>query len=385
MAEPKKKMSIRRKLLTNHMIVVILLVLIGIIGIYDIHEVYSNGNKIYENNMTAVNDLMSISQNIKEIDQCVISMMSSLDEDYHQEYIDKIQVLQAENEQLMAEYEQLDLTPLEERRYNQCRLSILTFNKQINNLVEQIEDGNLDSATRTYEQELMPVKACTYELLDAVVELASANAHSKSEENRRIYSTLIWLIIAILIISVVVSVIISMRMNNYFIERLNTIRRLAKRISEYNVSDDISDTSNDEFGETMAALNDSQMMMRNLLEKIINESTALNETGEEVSLAVRKSSQRIETTNVKVYNSESGCKDIHEMILQILEDRELDEETVLHLKELLATVHENQALLKSAQTELTSIAMYLEQIGITMDYQNEIASEHQEQVLKFKI
>lgn len=385
MTNLKKKMSIRRKLLTNHMIIVVLLVLVGVIGIYDIREVYYNGNEIYENNMTAVNDLKSISQNIKEIDQCVISMMSSLDGDYHQKYIDNIKALQAENEQLMAEYEQLDLTPLEERRYNQCRLSILTFNKQVNNLLEEIEDGDLDSATRTYEQELMPIKACTYELLDAVVELATSNAYSKSEENRHIYRTLIWLIFAILIISVVVSVIISMRMNNYFIEQLNTIRRLAKRNSEYNVSDDISNTSNDEFGETMAALNDSQMMMRNLLEKIINESKTLNDTGEEVSLAVRKTSQRIETTNVKLYDTESGCKDIHETILQMLENRELDEETVKHLKELLATVHENQALLKSTQTELTSIAMYLDQIGITLDYQNEIASGHQEQVQKFKV
>ena len=151
------------------------------------------------------------------------------------------------------------------------------------------------------------------------------------------------------------------------------------------MSDDITDITNDEFGETIVALNDSQMMVRNLLEKIINESVTINDTGEEVSLAIRKSTHRIETANVKVYNAESGCRDIQGLIMQILDNRNLNEETVLHLRELLATVSENQSLLKSTQTELTGIATYLEQIGITMDYQNEIAGEHRDQIQKFKV
>ena len=336
-------------------------------------------------NMTSVNTLRAINQNIKEMDKCVISMMSSLDADFHTDYAQTIRTLQDDNTALMNKYLQLNLTNEERASFTECQSSILSLNKAVHNLVTQIESKDTSGATANYEQIIIPAKTEVYELLDTVVNLATANAESKNNQNHKIFITMNWLIIGILVLSIIISIVISIRLNNYFTSRLYTIRKLAKRISEYNVSDDITDITNDEFGETIVALNDSQMMVRNLLEKIINESVTINDTGEEVSLAIRKSTHRIETANVKVYNAESGCRDIQGLIMQILDNRNLNEETVLHLRELLATVSENQSLLKSTQTELTGIATYLEQIGITMDYQNEIAGEHRDQIQKFKV
>lgn len=385
MGTTKSKITIRKKLFSNFMVIVALLIILGLAGLYEIHEIYQNSREIYMDNMTSVNTLRAINQNIKEMDKCVISMMSSLDADFHTDYAQTIRTLQDDNTALMNKYLQLNLTNEERASFTECQSSILSLNKAVHNLVTQIESKDTSGATANYEQIIIPAKTEVYELLDTVVNLATANAESKNNQNHKIFITMNWLIIGILVLSIIISIVISIRLNNYFTSRLYTIRKLAKRISEYNVSDDITDITNDEFGETIVALNDSQMMVRNLLEKIINESVTINDTGEEVSLAIRKSTHRIETANVKVYNAESGCRDIQGLIMQILDNRNLNEETVLHLRELLATVSENQSLLKSTQTELTGIATYLEQIGITMDYQNEIAGEHRDQIQKFKV
>ena len=304
---------------------------------------------------------------------------------YHTAYVEQIAKLQENNRILMEQYSQLEITDLEKRRYNQCRLSILTFDKQIDRIVESINKGDTEGALGTYEQELMPAKACTYELIEAVVELATANAQSKNEENKQIYENLIWMTGMIMLLSVIVAVFITIRMSNYFTSKLTAIQRLAKRISEYNISDDIQGMENDEFGETMDALNESQFMMRDLMEKIIDESATISDTGEEVSLAIRKSGQRIENINVKVLQSGEMTEQIDDVVRQILENRSLDKDMVERLNMLLKKSDEAREILVDARAELSSVAMHLEQIGITSDYQNEIANSHREQVKKFKV
>lgn len=385
MTEKKSGMSIQKKLLLSYFSIVALILVVGSIGIYNVREVYSNGNEIYINNMNSVEYLKSINQNVKEIDQCVISMMSNLNLKYHTAYVEQIAKLQENNRILMEQYSQLEITDLEKWRYNQCRLSILTFDKQIDRIVESINKGDTEGALGTYEQELMPAKACTYELIEAVVELATANAQSKNEENKQIYENLIWMTGMIMLLSVIVAVFITIRMSNYFTSKLTAIQRLAKRISEYNISDDIQGMENDEFGETMDALNESQFMMRDLMEKIIDESATISDTGEEVSLAIRKSGQRIENINVKVLQSGEMTEQIDDVVRQILENRSLDKDMVERLNMLLKKSDEAREILVDARAELSSVAMHLEQIGITSDYQNEIANSHREQVKKFKV
>lgn len=385
MTEKKKGMSIKKKLLLSYFSIVVLILVIGIIGIYNVKEVYDNGNEIYVNNLKSVDYLKSINQNVKEIDQCVISMMSILDEENHDSYITKITRLQEENRMLMEQYEGLQITALEERRYNQCRLSILTFDKQIENIVENLNQGNVEAAVGAYKQELMPVKACTYELVEAVVELSTATAQSKNEENQSIHQNLIWMIGLIMVVSIIVAVIITIRMSRYFTDKLVAIQRLAKRLSEYNIADDIQNVENDEFGQTMVALNDSQFMMRTLLEEIIDESATISETGEEVSMAVRKSAQRIETVNMKVLQSGEMAQQMDETVHQILDKHSVDEETASALSSFLKKSDEAKNKLSDARSELNSVVTYLEQIGVTSDYQNELANNHKERVQKFKV
>ncbi len=140
------RLSIRIKLLISYFAIVALIISVGSTGIYSIHEVYSNGNEIYINNLKSVEYLKSINQNVRGIDQCVISMMSALDDRYHEEYKQDIAELKAKNTELLADYEKLDVTELEERRYNQCRLSILTFDTQIDAIIESRERENGDMA-----------------------------------------------------------------------------------------------------------------------------------------------------------------------------------------------------------------------------------------------
>lgn len=390
----KIEFSIRKKMLYSYLVIVALILIVGGFGIYNIQRVYRNGNAIYVNNLKSIEYLKSINQNVKEIDQCLVSMMGPLGEENFSSSEKRIAQLMEENQELMDKYSQVKVSKLERRRYKQCRLSIMTFDKYINATIELLK-MNTDTTSKdtdkkatavtSYEQELMPVKACTYELIEAIVELATDNARLKNEENRSVFINLVWVNGIVMVFSIFLAVLITFRMSGNFKARLDQIRGLAIRLSEYNVSDDIEETGNDEFGETMAALNESQFMLRDLLEKITDESATIDNIGGEVSEAIRKSSQKIEAVNVDLYNVEDAIARLESYAKNSM-DAEISAQNITKvLQEVSQKCQAGMDWMQEMQTELTGIATYLEQIGITAEYQNEIANKHRAQVERFRV
>jgi methyl-accepting chemotaxis protein len=250
---------------------------------------------------------------------------------------------------------------------------------------EQEKTRIQNNVVTTYEQELMPVKACTYELIEAVMDLADANARQKNVDNYRTYNNLLWIIGAVMVLAIFIAVLITIKMSGDFTERLGQIQKLALRISEYDLSDDIKETGNDEFGETIAALNESQFMLRNLLEKITTESATIDDIGNEISEAVRKSGQRIEAVNVDLYNVEEMLETLEDKIQKTMTSDNSVEDMVKTLQQIEVQCQDSKDWTQEMQTSLTGIATYLEQIGITAEYQNEIANSHRVQVERFRV
>lgn len=377
--------SIRTQMLMSYFAIVAMILIVGIGAIYHVKRVYRNGNSIYETNLKAVDYLMTLNVNVRQIDQHVVSMLNGMGNLSKDEYRKHVENLQQDNAELMERYEKLELGDLEKRRYKQCRFSMITFNKNIESLMDMIDDGEIEAAQSLYNQELMPVEACTYELLDAVAELATANAEESNNDNYSSYRRIVWAITITMILAVLLGVFISLKMSGSITRKLAVIQRWAKRISEYNVSEDIVDMGGDEFGVTTKALNDSQFMIRDLVEKIMEESTSISDTGKEVSDAIRKSKKRIEDMNLKILEADKQEVDFANRIKDVMLETSISPELLDKLKGLLEVVDNNSVGLDLAREQLTNMATYMEQIAITSDHQNKMAEDHKEQVGKFKV
>ncbi len=381
----KTGLTIRNKMFISYLVIELLLIVIGVIGIFYVGRVYNSGKAIYENDLKAVQYLKSLSQNLKELDKCTFHFMVELDWEHDEECESKIDILIADNIKLMDEYSQLNVSDAQREHYERGRASVLEYHKEIKNLLSKVDELNETEMLMMYQEEFLPVNDTTSALIEEAVSMAIAHADSKNQDNYNIYNKIIWIICIVMIVAVVIAIVISVNMSNYFTTKLKSIQLMARRISEYNVSDDIAEVENDEFGMTVEALNESQFMIRDLMEKIINESAIISDMGEEVSLAVRKSEQRIEQVNVSILEYDKLVSQIEGHVKKLLENRSMDEEDAKELDSLKTDLYEAKKVLENARTELSSIAIYLEQIGITSDYQNEISSGHKYQVKKFKV
>lgn len=377
--------TMRNKMLLSYFTITVLLIITGIIAIYNVGKVYNNGNKIYENDLKVVQYLENIRQNVNKLDSSVFRLVVDVKWNHDLNSVDEINDVIADNVKLMETYSALDVPGRAKDVYEQGKKHVLEYHQQIQDLIEKADELSEDDLLKQYQDNLAPMKESANAMLDEAVSIAMKNADMVNEDNRVIYKKIIWIISAVVIASFVVAIVISINMSNHILSKLKSIQLMARRISEYNVSDDIDQFDNDEFGKTVEALNESQFMIRDLLEKIIGESAIISDMGEEVSLAVRKSEQRIEQVNVSILEYKKLSKQVEKHVKQLIEKQSVSEEEKDTLKQIRDKLDEAKTIRENARTELSSIATYLEQIGITSDYQNEIANSHKDQVKKFKV
>lgn len=381
----KKGISVRGKLVLSYIAMVIIIVCIAIAGIKSISKVYENSRLIYVGNMQSVNYLKTISQNLREEDRDIVMLLSGSLAESQKSIKEDIQKIEKENNEIIDRMLNLEISDNEERRFRQCRLSMLSFSNQIEKLIDKPEDVTVNNLNTEYENDFVPIKATTFEMINAMVVLAEKNASSMNERNKNIYHNLLVVSIIVTFAAFVLAIIIAMLMSNYFNKRLESIQKLAKRISEYDISNDIQGLPDDEFGRTMETLNDSQFMMRNLVEKIIDESTTISDVGKEVGDAIRESNAKVDNINSEIINNTEYFDSIIQKCDDVLNNRQLDSETVEKINNIVKLLKKGKENINDVSGELYSISTYLSQIAITSDYQNELAVSHKDQVQKFKI
>lgn len=376
----KRWRSIRGKLLTSYLLMVLIILLLGILGVNSIYRVYSNGSTIYYNHMRAVEYLKSVSQNIREIDRDLAVLCSGAGVHEDSDYLFNIMTLQNENDRLLHAYEKLVLTDMEDRRYEQCRLALSGFNRQVDAVVSLVQRSS-GSIYAVYEQELTPVKAVAFELIDATVELSLRKAEERNIANQKIFTEIIIAACALCLCGVGAAVGIAFFMSNYFTRRFDSIRELARRMGEYDISDDLKGLPEDELGETMRALNDSQFMMRDFMGHIVSETGEMTDMGADVSRAVRKVRDKIQKESVRLVENGDRAKELEDIAMSAMEHDRRATAACTRYRELNEDIRLNMEEMSTSLAEMTT---YLEQIAVTSDQQNEILSTHREKIARFK-
>ena len=381
----RNKKGIHRQLILSFLIIIFMTIVVGISSIYHVKRVYENGRTIYKDNLNAVDYLMTLDTNIWMTDQVVVRMVKHVGDDTMTDNKAYIENLREKSSKIMEDYEALNLSKLEKKRYKQCKLSIISFNQYVDTVIKYVDEGNVTKASEVYTRELIPVENSVYEFLDATSELASNGASDKNADNRSYYVRTINIIVVTMVIIVAFGVIISLRVSNSYTKKLNKIQEWADRVAKYDMSNDIEIHSNDEFGVTAKSLNDSKFMLKEILSKIKNETETLSQSEEDVGEAIKKIKDRVEAINLTELQYDEDGNQLAALIKKTMQLYPLDEEMIKEWNVVLERLDNNLELADESSKELMSIVTYLEQICVVADYQKKIIEKQKEHTDKFII
>lgn len=201
----------------------VLIIFTGLLTFIGVSGVYRIGKYTIEKNIASMQEIDSMSTNMGNIDQYMLYIVSGLNVSKNNTYLENINLLIEKNEKTAEAYKVISndtsFTDMERRRYNQCRLGIITYDKKVNEIVGKIENGNFNDAKAIYEQEFTPAKACLIELLDAVSEL-----NQRTSEQRLAYNYWFYVIVTVILaLATVLSVIVvtnNTKRNQQFTEEI---------------------------------------------------------------------------------------------------------------------------------------------------------------------
>ena len=201
----------------------VLIIFTGLLTFIGVSGVYRIGKYTIEKNIASMQEIDSMSTNMGNIDQYMLYIVSGLNVSKNNTYLENINLLIEKNEKTAEAYKVISndtsFTDMERRRYNQCRLGIITYDKKVNEIVGKIENGNFNDAKAIYEQEFTPAKACLIELLDAVSEL-----NQRTSEQRLAYNYWFYVIVTVILaLATILSVIVvtnNTKRNQQFTEEI---------------------------------------------------------------------------------------------------------------------------------------------------------------------
>lgn len=377
----QNRMSITANVMMTFTIVIIFMLIMGLLSIFFAYRIYSNGNSIYYNQFSALNALRDIDTAIVETDNNLTIALNGSEQEALDAKAD-IDLARQNISESIERYNGLKLSEAEDNRFRQLCLSIDAYYKEVDAVFEALYSGNAAEAESISESRLSSVRANVNEMIDAAIDLSDRSAAEDNESNRKAFRSVI-LIIFISIITVIIAVFIAaVRLSRYIKSRLSEIKQYADRISEYDVTTDIENVGNDEFGQAVGSLNDAQFMIRGMLTRITEHIKSISEFGEDVFITVRNIEKEMDET---VEILDDAFSEINEIEDDIKSNIPADERGVSGLEQSFGRLEEVRDNLKYIKDNIIKMHVLIEQIDVTLNYQNEIMRRNRDQIDKFKV
>ncbi|MBE6068818.1 MAG: methyl-accepting chemotaxis protein [Clostridium lundense] len=296
-----RNLSVKKKLNTVFTIICILILLIGAQGVFSSAKISESANEMYSNNLISIRNLEETKGNLNEIRANMLRIVYERDRSKLNEQIRTIDNLTNEDIILEQEYNTLpDISEEEGRNYTDYKNDLEKYREARGKVIELAKANNYDEAVKLYNSAISPITDSMFEKIEKCVEINESlakqdNINNIAQFNKVRNTTLIYTLIAFLIIIFIAYIIVKNIMNP-----LNKIKDLAQRLSNYDLTEPIDITRKDEFGQTGIALNIAQENVSNLVKVIMENSQDISASSEELSATVEELATKAETIDEAV-------------------------------------------------------------------------------------
>lgn len=188
----------------NFTIAAIMLFVIMIINIANSTIVFLNGRRVYEHNMNSLQRMSTISEQLLSVNREVLMIVSGMGNPMaNVNNIHNSFNIIREN---MQEYEELEHSDMEKRRYNHAKLLVESYDNKLLNLEHSFSNLQPEQMKSIYLQEIHPTQTAAVEMLMATLEIGKSDAQKKISSSSILFGAgFIFLIIVLIVSEIIVS------------------------------------------------------------------------------------------------------------------------------------------------------------------------------------
>ena len=371
-----KNLKVRTKIFVLSISMVILMGIISIVGFSGLSKSNKDMENMYDNNLLPIQYLIENRNQVRAIEGNIYYLI--LHAGQRDKQNDKVKDIEErmkiadENftkyknagmdefeKDLMATFEK-NLAKYREERNEVIKLALEGKQKEAADKMESIED-----IANEYQKNLR-------DLSNYCTEEAEKNKANNDESYRRLT-----IIFALLVaISMLFAIVISILISKSIVEPLILVKEFAERMRKSDFSKSINVISKDEFGETVAALNEAQSIVGELIKEVLLSVQDLSAGSEELSATVEEMTLKLEDINKATEEIVTGAHDASAEVQEVSASAEEVDSSMQTLSEQALEGSEKSEDIKNRAIEVKNASK------IAFDNTNRIYIEKEENILK---
>ncbi|MDC4239927.1 methyl-accepting chemotaxis protein [Clostridium tertium] len=302
-------LKVKNKLISIFSVICILMLLIGAIGLFSSWSINKNANNMYSTNLVSIKNLQSLKSNLNYDYINIIKMISDKNKDKLDEEIRLIDGIVSQNEELIKEYEDLDITEEEKSLFLDFKEDLFKYRELKLKVFDLLKSNKYDEAETINNSEIEKIIDSMFNKLIKAIEINENLAQNTNLKNINEFNKFSYIVLISTAITFCIIIFMAYILSKNIIDPLNKIKNLAYRLSSYDFSIPISITRKDEFGQTAIALNSAQENVNDLIKMIMENSEDISASSEELSATVEELLSKVEIIDEAVNNIAAGMEE----------------------------------------------------------------------------
>lgn len=277
-----KKLTVKFKLIASLFIITLFIVIVGAGAVYGARTLHKDAEHMYSVNLMSIEYLTSINADVKEVGEYLTIIIYEKDIKKLEEVSRKYGELAKKNEETMALYEKLIDTEEESKIFKEYKDKLESFGGKADTLVSYVTSGKHEEALNFYNSTILPLRSEMYELLDEIIKINKEEAETASNNSELIYVEVTKNTYIFIGLGILVAISASVFLTRDILSSLNKIKKFAKSLANYDLTETVHNNKEDEFAHVINDLNIAQQNIKDLAGLIINNSSELSALTEEL-------------------------------------------------------------------------------------------------------
>ncbi|KEI01089.1 methyl-accepting chemotaxis protein [Clostridium botulinum] len=291
-----RKFKVKAKLAVSFVILVILIVLSGMGGLLNSKKINTGAKTTYSKHLLAIKDMEGVRVNLNEEKADLIMLLynTNIDEQAMHKQISKISDLKIKNIESMKHYESIPKGKSEQKVYEDFKLKLFKYRGGRDKIIKLVKEKNYSSAQEIYYSEVKALREDMEQMINKISSMNIEEARYFYENNEKLFLNIKVQLFSLTVIAIVISIILTILMVKDISGALEKIKGYAMKLAEYNFSEDIQVTGNDEFSDTARALNKAHYNIKELIESMNINSNNMTYMSENLSATVQEITAKVD-------------------------------------------------------------------------------------------
>ncbi|MDR3565658.1 MAG: methyl-accepting chemotaxis protein [Negativicutes bacterium] len=285
-----------QKIIALIMIMAVFLSAVGVVGYYYTGKMSQQIQQIAANNLLSVKWLNEIRVYTGATEAAITRVVNPLtiDKFFIDEKIAEIKKRDESIEKLLANYQQLTLSPFEKERVSVLELELGSYRTEVQKVVDLILAGRKSEGYSSFTQNAKPHLDAANALLMELSEYSSRQAEETSRQNQKEAVIARSTVVVTSLLAIILAVLLGLLLSRFTARRLATVEMALNEVSRGNLQcNELEIAASDDIGTIAQDVNKMVVNLRTIVNQVAESAEQVAASSEELTANAEQSAQTV--------------------------------------------------------------------------------------------